>query len=241
MEDDLRLCGKPSLDEFCHYIEEHGFDLDPYELYNEFDSRGWTNKKGDLAKSWHALINARNSIVCRNNSKKKSVAKARNLHTQNSAYVKSKPQPVRNFNAYVKAVGNWDGSAMGCGYLIEEKEDTFGEGRLEMVGVRSYEAEFRGIVDLLRKIPDNSSVTVYTNQKYLMYLSYYQKPSRDDNFYNLRKALWMEKKRLASVSVVYTPKIHNGVWLNSAADMAEEEFLTLCQTKGIRNQLSYSA
>ena len=35
----LNTFAKPSLDEFCDYIDKHGFDLDPFALYKEFDKR----------------------------------------------------------------------------------------------------------------------------------------------------------------------------------------------------------
>ena len=60
----LNTFAKPSLDEFCDYIDKHGFDLDPFALYKEFDKKGWTNAKGEVTKSWTALVNARNSIIC---------------------------------------------------------------------------------------------------------------------------------------------------------------------------------
>ena len=47
----LNTFAKPSLDEFCDYIDKHGFDLDPYALYKEFDKKGWTNAKGEVTKS----------------------------------------------------------------------------------------------------------------------------------------------------------------------------------------------
>lgn len=240
MEDDLRLRGKPSIDEFCHYIEEQGFDLDPYELYKEFDNRGWTNKKGDLAKSWHALVNARNSIVCRNR-RGKTEKKSKKLHTQKSVYVKSKSRPVRYFRAYVKAVGNYDGSAMGCAYLISEGGDTYDEGVHGFVGVCSYEAEFRGIVAAAKMIPDDGLMLVSTNNQLLESLNYLRKPQRGDKFYPLKKSLWEQKKRLTDVKIVFNRKKNNDVWLNSAADMAEQSFCEICESKGIRNKTLYYA
>ena len=35
----LNTFKKPSMDEFCDYIEKHGFDLDPFDLYKEFDKK----------------------------------------------------------------------------------------------------------------------------------------------------------------------------------------------------------
>lgn len=54
MEKCLNTFKKPSLDEFCDYIEKHGFDLDPFDLYKEFDKKGWT---------WKLLIKTR-SVIC---------------------------------------------------------------------------------------------------------------------------------------------------------------------------------
>ena len=241
MEDDIRLRGKPSIDEFCHYIEAHGFDLDPYELYKDFDNRGWTNKKGELAKSWHALVSARNSIVCRNGREKKPAKKTRKIHTLNSGYVKSRPHSVRSFRAYVKAIGNWDGSAMGCAYIISEGGETYEEGIHGFVGVRSYEAEFRGIIAAAKMVPDDSSVFISTNNQLLESLNYLKKPQRGDKFYSLKKSLWEQKQRLTDVKVVYNKKVFNDKWLNSAADMAEQAFEHVCEEKGIPNkQMSYA-
>lgn len=55
---------KPTLDEFCKYIESHGFDITPYALYEEFDSNGWRNRKGEVTKSWAALVAAKNGVIC---------------------------------------------------------------------------------------------------------------------------------------------------------------------------------
>lgn len=55
---------KPTLDEFCRYVESHGFDLNPYTLYQEFESNGWRNQKGEVTKSWTALVAAKNGIIC---------------------------------------------------------------------------------------------------------------------------------------------------------------------------------
>jgi len=60
----------PSLDEFCAYIEAHGFDIDPYSLYREFNEKGWVNQKGQPTRSWTALVAARNSVICQHERKK---------------------------------------------------------------------------------------------------------------------------------------------------------------------------
>ncbi len=64
MKHDYVTFKKPSLDEFCSFIERKGFDLDPYSLYREFDAKGWVNGKGEVTKSWTALVCARNSVIC---------------------------------------------------------------------------------------------------------------------------------------------------------------------------------
>ena len=53
----------PSLEEFCDYIERKGYDIDPFSLYKEFETRDWTTSKGVRTKSWTALVDARNSVV----------------------------------------------------------------------------------------------------------------------------------------------------------------------------------
>ena len=63
----LNTFAKPSLDEFCDYIDKHGFDLETFAMYEEVDKKGLTNAKGEVTKSWTALVNARNSIICQRN------------------------------------------------------------------------------------------------------------------------------------------------------------------------------
>lgn len=60
----IDISKKPSIEEFSAYIKAHGFDINPYELYREFDSRNWTTKKGVPMKSWTALVDAKNGIIC---------------------------------------------------------------------------------------------------------------------------------------------------------------------------------
>lgn len=154
---------------------------------------------------------------------------------------KTKSVPVRYFHAYVKAVGNWDGSAMGCAYIISEEGETYEEGIHGFVGVRSYEAEFRGIVAAAKMVPDGSSLFVSTNNQLLESLNYIKKPQRGDKFYSLKKSLWEQKQRLTDVKVVYNKKVLNNMWLNSAADMAEQAFEEVCEEKGIQNKsMSYA-
>lgn len=165
--------------------------------------------------------------------------KVRNLNTPKTGYLKYQPHPVRFFHAYVKAIGNWDGSAMGCAYLISEQGDTYDEGIHGFVGVYAYEAEFRGIVDAVRRIPDGCSVVVSTNNQLLESLNHIKKPQRGDKYYSLKKSLWEQKERLRSVEIVFNKKVFNNMWLNSAADMAEQAFENVCEEKGIQNK-SYS-
>lgn len=152
---------------------------------------------------------------------------------------KTKSAPVRHFHAYVKAVGNWDGSAMGCAYIISEKGDTYEEGIHGFVGVRSYEAEFRCIVAATRMVPDNGLLFVSTNNQLLESLNYHKKPQRGEKFYSLKKSLWEQKQRLTDVKIVFNKKVLNNIWLNSAADMAEQAFEKVCEDRGIPNK-SYS-
>lgn len=77
MKENIKSFIKPSLDEFCRYVESHGFDLNPYELYKEFDSAGWRNRKGEITKSWFALVAAKNSIICRQRENDKIMAPKR--------------------------------------------------------------------------------------------------------------------------------------------------------------------
>lgn len=65
--DDTKI---PTLDEFCRFIEEKGFDLDTFALYKEFEEKGWKTNKGERTKSWTALVCARNSIVCQKRKKR---------------------------------------------------------------------------------------------------------------------------------------------------------------------------
>lgn len=54
---------KPTLSEFCDYVESHGFDIDSYALYKEYDSRNWTTSNGKPMRSWKALVDARNGKI----------------------------------------------------------------------------------------------------------------------------------------------------------------------------------
>lgn len=60
---------KPTLDEFCDFIESKGFDIDAFALYKEFDSNGWRNVKGEVTRSWTALVCARNGVICQRKKK----------------------------------------------------------------------------------------------------------------------------------------------------------------------------
>lgn len=68
---------KPTIDEFCDFIESHGFDLDPFTLYKEFDDNDWKTQKGVQTKSWEALVNARNGCVIQQEKKKTRMIKRR--------------------------------------------------------------------------------------------------------------------------------------------------------------------
>ena len=54
---------KPTLDGFCDFVESKGFDIDSFALYKEFGNSGWKDAKGEVAKSWTALVCARNSVI----------------------------------------------------------------------------------------------------------------------------------------------------------------------------------
>lgn len=129
----------PSLDEFCDYIERKGYDIDPFVLYKEFDNRGWTTAKGVRAKSWTALIDARNSVVSQ--KRKNDQAILLGIPKQRKRESKQKYQR-RMANARTKAV------KMNYGEFLQDPR--WLAFRQFVFAVRGYKCEICGSMERLQ-------------------------------------------------------------------------------------------
>lgn len=72
-----------------------------------------------------------------------------------------------NYVAYVKAVGNYDGSATGGAYIILKGKDTYKISSKAQVNTITYKMELLTIVSVACSIPDGGSVVIFTNNKML--------------------------------------------------------------------------
>lgn len=142
------------------------------------------------------------------------------------------------YAAYVKAIGNNDGSAMGGAYIITDRTEVWKSSKISKIGTRAYEMELRAILGVVSSLPDGAMVNIYTNNKLLESVNCLKSALADAKFYDLKKSFLNEKKRLKGVNVVYKRKSCNNVYLNSANEMAKDEFLNLCHEKGITNRIT---
>lgn len=139
----------------------------------------------------------------------------------------------KNYLAYVKAVGNWNGSATGGAYIIMDGNDTFKISSKAQVNTIAYKMELLTVVSVACSVPDGSSVTILTNNKMLMSLNYLNEVKADAKFPKL-KALYLERKeKLESIKVVWRKK-QDDVMFNSVTDMAEQVFEDLCAKNNIK-------
>ena len=74
--------------------------------------------------------------------------------------------------AYVKAVGNYDGSATGGAYIILKGDDTYKISSKAQVNTIAYKMELLTVVSVACSIPDGGTVVIFTNNKILQSLNH---------------------------------------------------------------------
>lgn len=114
MEEKINISKKPTIEEFCAYIQSHGFNINPYELYKEFEHRNWTTKKGAPMKSWTALVDSRNGIICQRDReiKLRNLKNARLFRLHRGSLADSmntcrEVASLKDIAAYVRSDMNW--------------------------------------------------------------------------------------------------------------------------------------
>ena len=108
-----------------------------------------------------------------------------------------------NYVAYVKAVGNFDGSATGGAYIILNGNDTYKISSKAQVNTIAYKMELLTIVSVACSIPDGGSVVIFTNNKMLRSLNNLREINDGANYQELKKLFLEQKKRLRRVDVVW--------------------------------------
>ena len=107
-----------------------------------------------------------------------------------------------NYVAYVKAVGNYDGSATGGAYIILKGKDTYKISSKAQVNTIAYKMELLTIVSVACSIPDGGSVVIFTNNKMLRSLNNLREIKDGANYPELKKLFLEQKKRLRRVDVM---------------------------------------
>lgn len=92
-----------------------------------------------------------------------------------------------NYVAYVKAVGNYDGSATGGAYIILKGKDTYKISSKAQVNTIAYKMELLTIVSVACSIPDGGSVVIFTNNKMLRSLNNLREIKDGANYPELKK------------------------------------------------------
>ena len=141
-----------------------------------------------------------------------------------------------NYVAYVKAVGNYDGSATGGAYIILKGDDTYKISSKAQVNTIAYKMELLNIVSVACSIPDGGSVVILTNNKMLRSLNNLREIKDGANYPELKKLFLEQKKRLGRVDVVWRKKEEGNVMFNSVTDHAEQVFEELCSKANIRDK-----
>lgn len=141
-----------------------------------------------------------------------------------------------NYVAYVKAVGNYDGSATGGAYIILKGNDTYKISSKAQVNTIAYKMELLTIVSVTCSIPDGGSVVIFTNNKMLRSLNNLIEIKDGANYPELKKLFLEQKKRLGRVDVVWRKKDDENIMFNSVADHAEQVFEELCIKANIRDK-----
>ena len=141
-----------------------------------------------------------------------------------------------NYVAYVKAVGNFDGSATGGSYTILKGNDTYKISSKAQVNTIAYKMELLTIVSVACSIPDGGSVVIFTNNKMLRSLNNLKEIKDGANYPELKKLFMEQKKRLRSVYVVWRTKDNENIMFNSVTDNAEQVFEELCRKCNIKDK-----
>ncbi len=141
-----------------------------------------------------------------------------------------------NYLAYVKAVGNYDGSATGGAYIILKGDDTYKISSKAQVNTIAYKMELLTVVSVACSIPDGGSVVVFTNNKMLKSLNYLNEVKDGANYPELKKLFLEQKKRLERIEVVWRKKDGDNTMFNSVTDYAEQAFEELCSKSGIKDK-----
>ena len=89
--------------------------------------------------------------------------------------------------AYVKAVGNYDGSATGGAYIILKGDDTYKISSKAQVKTIAYKMELLTVVSVACSIPDGGTVVIFTNNKMLQSLNYLSEIKEGANYPKLKK------------------------------------------------------
>lgn len=138
--------------------------------------------------------------------------------------------------AYVKAVGNYDGSATGGAYIILKGDDTYKISSKAQVNTIAYKMELLTVVSVACSIPDGGTVVIFTNNKMLQSLNYLSEIKEGANYPKLKKLFLEQKKRLERIDVVWRKKDGNNTMFNSVTDYAEQAFEELCSKSGIKDK-----
>ena len=141
-----------------------------------------------------------------------------------------------NYVAYVKAVGNYDGSATGGAYIILKGKDTYKISSKAQVNTIAYKMELLIIVSVACSIPDGGSVVIFTNNKMLRSLNNLREIKDGANYPELKKLFLEQKKRLRRVDVVWRKKDGENIMFNSVTDHAEQVFEELCSKCNIEDK-----
>ena len=138
--------------------------------------------------------------------------------------------------AYVKAVGNYDGSATGGAYIILKRDDTYKISSKAQVNTIAYKMELLTVVSGACSIPDGGTVVIFTNNKMLQSLNYLSEINEGANYPKLKKLFLEQKKRLERIDVVWRKKDSDNTMFNSVTDYAEQAFEELCSKSGIKDK-----
>ena len=138
--------------------------------------------------------------------------------------------------AYVKAVGNYDGSATGGAYIILKGDDTYKISSKAQVNTIAYKMELLTVVSVACSIPDGGTVVIFTNNKMLQSLNYLSEIKEGANYPKLKKIFLEQKKRLERIDVVWRKKDGDNTMFNSVTDYAEQAFEELCRKSGIKDK-----
>lgn len=98
-----------------------------------------------------------------------------------------------NYVAYVKAVGNYDGSATGGAYIILKGNDTYKISSKAQVNTIAYKMELLTIVSVACSIPDGGSVVIFTNNKMLRSLNNLREIKDGANYPELKNYFWSRR------------------------------------------------